>query len=50
MIESKNMIRKLDKNLLIKVNQEEIALLKKRLESGDFLDSVVAFMNKKAKL
>ncbi len=50
MILAKNLIRKQEIDTLLKVNEIEKKLLGDRLKSGEFLNYVMNFVNKKAKL
>lgn len=50
LLESKQLMRRINRDELMRVNREEMSLLEKRLSSGDFMESVISFMNKKPKL
>ncbi|CAF0888673.1 unnamed protein product, partial [Brachionus calyciflorus] len=50
LVESKQFLRDLNREELVKVNKKEMEFLQKRLSSGDFMETVMSFMNKKPKL
>jgi peroxisomal 3,2-trans-enoyl-CoA isomerase len=50
MIFAKKLIKKQEIDILLKVNEMEKKLLEDRLKSGEFLNYVMNFVNKKSKL
>jgi hypothetical protein len=50
LLSSRSLLRSAEKETLLAVNREEMRVLERRLLSGEFMESVAAFMGKRAKL